>query len=422
MQTAKQIVYKVAGIDYRIPLSVLAASFLLLLSVTAQAQTYSVLHVFSGHGDGADPETALTLDRAGNLYGTTHFGGAGYGTVFKLSRAGSGWILNTIYTFQDGSDGAYPLSRLVFGPDGTLYGTAGGGSGNAGVVYNLRPQPNACTTALCPWQETVIYNFTGGSDGGYPGTGALIFDSAGNIYGTGGGGGLQCHEGGCGVVYKLTRSGGSWTESIVYSFTGGADGWQPESGVTFNIAGNLYGTTLLGGANGQGTVYELTPSGSGWTETTLHGFGAGTDGYTAFGGVIFDIHGNMYGTTYNGGSGNPAGGTVYELQLSGGSWNYSIIDNLAGFAGPEDNLALDNVGNLYGTVGIDSLGLGNVFKLNPSGDNWDFSSLHEFLDEDNGAEPIGGVVLDANHNIYGTASVGGGGNGSGAGVAFEITP
>src|SRR5271167_3832503 len=104
---------------------------LLLTSIAAQAQTYTVLHVFTGH-DGSEPETALTLDRAGNLYGTTRFGGAGYGTVFKLSRAGSGWILSTIYTFQDSADGAYPGSRLVFGPDGTLYGTAGGGSGSAG--------------------------------------------------------------------------------------------------------------------------------------------------------------------------------------------------------------------------------------------------------------------------------------------------
>jgi uncharacterized repeat protein (TIGR03803 family) len=394
---------------------------LLLTSIAAQAQTYTVLHVFTGH-DGSEPETALTLDRAGNLYGTTRFGGAGYGTVFKLSRAGSGWILSTIYTFQDGADGAYPGSRLVFGPDGTLYGTAGGGSGSAGVVYNLRPQPNACTTALCPWQETVIYTFSGGADGGYPGTGALTFDSAGNLYGTGGGGGLSCEHGGCGVVYKLTRSGGSWTESVLYDFTGGSDGQTPNAGVTFNIAGNLYGTTLYGGANSQGTVYELTPSQSGWTETTLHAFGAGRDGYTAFGGVIFDIHGNMYGTTYNSGAGNPAGGTVYKLQPSGGGWNYSIVDNLAGFAGPSDDLALDNVGNLYGTVGIDSNGLGNVFELTPSGESWVYAVVHEFPDEDNGAEPIGGVVLDASRNIYGTASVGGGGNGSGQGVVFEIAP
>jgi len=396
---------------------VLAASFLLLLGVTAQAQSYTVLHVFTGHGDGGDPETALALDRAGNLYGTTHTGGAGYGTIFKLSRAGSGWILHTIYTFQGGSDGAYPLSRLVFGPDGTLYGTVGSRSGTTSSVYNLRPQPNACTTALCPWQETIIYN---GSSDGYPNAGALIFDSAGNIYGTGGGG-LSCQLGPCGVVYKLTHSGGSWTESILYSFTGGDDGQTPYAGVTFDLAGNLYGTTLYGGANHQGTVYQLTPSQSGWTETTLHAFGASGDGYTAFGGVIFDTRGKMYGTTYYGGSGSSQGGTVYELQPSGGGWNYSIIDNLVGFAGPEDSATLDQVGNLYGTVGIDSLGLGNAFELSPSGNNWNFSSLHEFLDEDNGAEPIGGVVLDANRNIYGTASVGGG-NGSGQGVVFEITP
>jgi uncharacterized repeat protein (TIGR03803 family) len=393
----------------------LSLFILLIAAAVAQAQTYTVLHVFTGHGDGGDPETALTLDRAGNLYGTTHTGGAGYGTVFKLARAGSGWILNTIYTFQGGSDGAYPLSRLVFGPDGTLYGSVGSQSGTTSSVYNLRPQPNACTTALCPWQETIIYN---GSNNGYPNAGALIFDSAGNIYGTGGGG-LSCQLGPCGVVYKLTHSGGSWTESVVYSFTGGDDGQTPYAGVTFDLAGNLYGTTLYGGANHQGTIYELTPSQSGWTETTLHAFGASGDGYTAFGGVIFDIHGNMYGATYNGGSGN--GGVVYELQPSGG-WNYNIIENIAGLAGPEDNLTLDQVGNLYGTVGIDDQGLGNVFELSPNGGSWDFSSLHEFLDEDNGAEPIGGVVLDANRNIYGTASVGGGGNGSGQGVVFEITP
>ena len=403
---------------------VTTVSFFILLAaaISAQGQTYNVLHVFTGHGDGSSPETAVTLDRAGNIYGTAHFGGAGYGTVFKLSRAGSGWILNTLYTFQNGSDGAYPGSRLTFGPDGTLYGTASSSAGSGpGLVYNLQPQPNACTTALCPWRQTVIYRFTGGSDGAYPGPGALSFDSSGAIYGTTGGGGLTCQLGGCGVVYKLTRSGGSWSESVVYSFTGGRDGNTPDAGVTFDISGNLYGTTFYGGANQQGVVYQLTPTQSGWTETTLHAFGAAGDGYSVVGGVVFDIHGNMYGTTYNGGTGSPAGGTVYELTPSGGGWDYRIIDNLAGFAGPSDNLAFDQVGNLYGTVGIDDLGLGNVFRLTPSGGNWAFSSEHEFLDEGGGGEPIGGVVLDGNRNIYGTASVGGG-NGSGLGVVFEITP
>ncbi|MFZ0312826.1 MAG: choice-of-anchor tandem repeat GloVer-containing protein [Candidatus Korobacteraceae bacterium] len=393
----------------------------ILVPRAAYAQTFQVLHSFTDHGDGGSPEAGLTMGRAGNLYGTTSLGGAGYGTVFKLSRIGSGWILSTIYTFQGGSDGSYPHARVVVGPDGTLYGTTpSGGGDNSGTIFNLRPPATVCRSTQCPWTETVLYRFTGGSDGNGPGYGDLTFDSAGSIYGTTVAGGLSCSEGGtCGVVFKLTRSGGGWMESVLYRFTGGNDGGYPYSGVIFDSAGNLYGTASAGGINTYGTVYELSPSSSGWTETTLHSFGSvGDDGYLPFGGLIIDRQGSLYGTTYGGGAGG--GGTVYELQPSGGDWTFSTLYSFAGFDGAEDAPTMDASGNLYGTTfiaGADNLG--SVFKLTPTEGGWTYTDLHDFAGGNDGGGAMGSVVLDGNGNVYGTNYIYGSG---GAGVAFEITP
>ena len=256
----------------------------------AQAQTLSILHTFTGGGDGGEPYAGLTIDQAGNLYGTTSTGGAGYGTVFKLSHVGTGWILSTLYTFEGGNDGATPQARVVFGPDGTLYGTTSYGGAGYGAVFSLRPPGQPCRSTNCPWTETVLYRFTGTVDGAIPGYGDLAFDAAGNIYGTTMGGGANCspyyH---CGVVFKLSRSGGSWTESVLYSFSpSGNDGLIPDSGVVLGSAGNLYGTTVLGGVDGGGVVFQLTQSGSAWTETVLHSFGGSNDGDGPVGGLIMD--------------------------------------------------------------------------------------------------------------------------------------
>jgi len=214
--------------------SVLVILVFSLVAVPVAAQTFTVLHSFTGYGDGSLPTAGLTADGTGNFYGTATSGGTNnHGTVFKLSSAGSGWVVTPIYSFQAGTDGAYPQARVVFGPDGTLYGTTTFGGALYGTVFNLRPPAAACKTALCPWTETVLYRFTGGSDGAYPELGDLTFDSSGNIYGTTGGGA------GTSTVFKLSRSGQSWTFSVLYTFTCGNDGCEPYSGVIFDQAGTF---------------------------------------------------------------------------------------------------------------------------------------------------------------------------------------
>ena len=410
----------------------IATVFALTVALTqsAQTQTFTVLHNFTGGGDGEWPYAGLTIDQAGNLYGTTTGAGTG-GNAFKLSKKGSGWILNLLHTFSGGSDGGYPAARVIFGPDGSLYGTTEeGGEGGCefcGTVFSLKPPATACKTALCPWTQTVLYTFTGGSDGSGPGGGDLIFDQAGNLYGTtqAGGylGGVCSANGGCGVVFELTPSNGGWTESVVYTFTGGSDGANPYAGVIFDKAGNLYGTSFLGGNpgcfyGGCGAVFQLTPSGSGWAVNVLYSFQGGSDGGEPIGGLIFDGSGNLYGTTTLGGS--DSGGTIFELTPSGGGWTFDVLYNFTGYYGSWGSLVMDAAGNLYGTaVGGGAYGTGSIFKLTRSGGSWSYTSLHDFYSPTDGGSPFCNVVFDANGNLYGTTPWQGPG---GQGTAWEITP
>ena len=404
---------------------------------SAQAQTYKVIYNFTGGKDGEHPG-GLTLDRAGNLYGTAWHGGytggdcggeSGCGTVFKLSNKGSGWVLNPLYNFTGGNDGAYPTARVIFGPDGSLYGTTTeGGDDDFGLVFNLRPPATACKTVLCFWTETVLYAFTGGNDGAAPGTGALIFDHAGNIYGTASGRG----SGGWGNVYELVRSNDGWTLNVVYGFTGGSDGGDPTSGVIFDNSGNLYGVTTERGdlgcglGVGCGTAFQLTPSGPGWIENVLYTFLDGSDGAYPFGGLIFDQSHNLYGTTCCGGSGG--GGTVFMLTPSEGGWTFTLLYGFAGSGGgPTASLIMDNSGNLYGTTQSGGAhGAGSVFELTPGNSGWTYTSLHDFTGgSTDGGNPRAGVVLDANGNLYGTAPYGGKfgcEQDRGCGVVWEVTP
>ena len=209
---------------------------LTIVSPSAQSQTFNVLHSFTGGGDGASPGAGLTMDKAGNLYGTTESGGAsgpnGYGTVFKLAHTRSGWALTPLYSFAGNQDGASPGARVIIGPNGTLYGTTsyGGGSGcggnGCGTVFNLRPPMNASTNALMDWTETILYRFTGRDDGAVP-VGDIVLDLSGNIYGTTAAGGSSQQ----GTVYKVIPSNGSWTQNVLWSFTGGNDGGKPATGV-----------------------------------------------------------------------------------------------------------------------------------------------------------------------------------------------
>ena len=429
------------GLDTAISALALLIVFVLTIVAgqTARAQTFSLLHTFTHNLDGAAPRSGLTFDKAGNLYGTTSTGGfvgenctgdffgdilEGCGTVYRLKRSGSNWIFNHLYSFTGGSDGRLPIAGVIFGPNGSLYGTTIGGGGGScvaydgcGTVFNLTPQPTTCTAAICPWTETVIYAFQGSpADGENPANGDLIFDQNGNIYGTTSQGGAADS----GTVYKLTPSGSGWTESLLYDFSG-PDGAQPYAGLIFDSAGNLYGTTTMGGSGNAGTVFELSPAGSGWTENVIYSFPAdGSDGVVPFAGLIFDQSGNLYGATSERGPGG--GGTVFKLTPSDGSWNFSLLYSFTATlaCGPMANLVMDAAGNLYGTTFCEGAhGDGSVFKLTPSSPYWTYTSLYDFTGGDDGRNPLSNVVFDTSGNLYGTNVLGGADN---SGVVWKITP
>ena len=389
----------------------------LLITLTAQpvqAQTFQVIHNFAGRPDGGDPIAGLTMDAAGNLYGTTLGGGSlhGGGSVFKLAHRGSGWVLTPLHDFSGTDNDAHPWAGVTFGPNGRLYGTT---MLDDGAVFNLQPPPNAPASVLDPWTETVIHQFSGDDNDGYnPVYGKLVFDQAGNLYGTTESGGAF----NVGTVYEMTPSNGGWTESVIYSFRDEAnDGQGPQSGVIFDQSGNLYGTTYWSNP-GWGTVYELTPSGSGWTEEILYNFQGGNDGASPIGGLLLSPSGNLYGTTPTGGMNG--GGTVFELQPSNGAWVYTVLYSFAGSGGPEASLTMDAGGSFYGTTYYDgAYGWGSVFKLTPSNGGWTYTSLHDFTGGNDGSRPISDVIFDGQGNLYGTASLDGANR---QGVVWEITP
>lgn len=402
--------------------STVVLALMLICTHLVLAQTFQVIHNFTGGQDGAKPMAGLTMDNNGNLYGTTSAGAAGNGTVFKLTHTNSGWILSPLYSFAGGNDGVSP-GAVTIGPNHILYGTTFSGGGyecqssepsGCGTVFSLRPYPIVCKTSLCPWIETVLYRFTGGSDGAFP-NGRLLFDPAGNLYGTAGARGDP--EGG-GVVYQLSPSESGWTEHVLHSFNG-LDGYQPRGGVISDPAGKLYGTTVFGGAYKQGVVYELTPQGSGWTESVLHdfsGIGSGGDGAEPFDGLIFDQSGDFYGTTSYGGG--YLHGTVFSGHLDQGLWDVRVLWSFTGL--PEAAVTMNAAGDLFGTTNEGgAYNNGSVFKLSKSLGNWVGTSLYDFTGGADGLWPYSNVVLGPDGNLYGTASEGGA---YGKGVVWKITP
>ncbi len=418
-----------AHLEQKIIIAALALATALLFGSPANgnAQTFTTIHEFTGGFDGGIPMAGLTPDAAGNLYGTTENGGTlhcanGCGTVFKLSRRNGSWVLTTLYSFQGYLDGSNPIGRVIFGPDGALYGTASstGQCDICGVVFKLTPPPTPCGSLSCMWVETILHKFVQNGVDGYNPTGDLVFDRAGNIYGTTPVGGVNRQ----GTVYELTPTNGSWTETILYSFSG-PDGSEPTSGVVFDSAGNLYGTTLYGGDLGYGVIFQLSQSGSGWTETVRHSFtDMSPDGSHPYAGLTPDGTGSFYGTTGFGGTGQCFGGrgkvgcgTVFHGFGSGTVYSFSARNIINQPDGPNSPVTLDAQGNLYGTTYSNAAnGYGSVYMLTAQ---FAYTSLHDFTNGDDGSYPVGSVVRDSSGNLFGTTSEGGANL---RGVVWEITP
>jgi uncharacterized repeat protein (TIGR03803 family) len=402
----------------------LAVLSLLLISASpALAQTETVLHNFTGNPDGANPQPSLTSHN-GKFYGTTYGGGLGYGTVFELSpNGGGGWNETVLYSFTGGEDGGYPdLSNAIFDGVGNLYGTASsGGTNGRGVVFELSP-------VGASWTETVLYSFCpqGGNcaDGDYP-LGSVIFDPAGNLYGTVFGC-SSCPDAG---VFELSPSAGGWTEKLISNEAG------TEVGLTMDAAGNIFG----GQPPLNNAVFELSPNGGGgWNTAVIYTFAnAAKNGSIPQAILALDKAGNLYGTTTYGGAKNY--GTVYKLTRGrNGIWTEKLLHSFR--AGPKDGtdpaagIVFDAAGNIYGTtLAGGKYGNGTIFELVvPAVGKTSYTEkiLWNFNGTD-GAYPEDGVILDSAGHIYGTTYCGGttygtgschNGSSSGSGVIFEVTP
>lgn len=398
---------------------VTAVLMLTIAGSTPAAAKEKVLYTFTVGVDGWFPNSALILDNAGNLYGTTPGGGAyGEGNVFELTSSGSGWTETILYGFTGPpNDGSDPTGLLVWDENGNLFGvTGGGGASNAGTVFELSPASGG------GWTESTLYAFSGGSDGGYPA--GLIPDGKGNLYGiTHSGGNASCN---CGVVFELKQSKGSWIEIVLHSFPGLPDGLGP-IGLAFDNAGNLYGTTLLGGAYNAGSVFQMRHLGRHWKESVVHSFTGGADGYLPLAGVIVDQTGNLYGTTNEGGGeGCQNGcGLVFKLKhMSNGKWKELVLHRFKdnGHEGiyPGAALIFDNKGNLYGTtLGGGAYGNGTAFELMQNFDGtWVQTVIETFIDRSRGSMP-NALVLGQDGYLYGSTYDGGAYD---VGLVFQLSP
>lgn len=383
-------------------------AFLLVALVVASStlpacgQTLTILHSFTGGAlDGEMPASRLAIDKAGNLYGTTEYGGSadgsvisGNGTVFRLDSSGNETVL---HTFRDASDGANPFAGLLVDKKGNLYGTTVYGGAGYGVVFRIDSSGT----------ETVLHRFTG-TDGFSP-FAPLVMDKDGALYGTTALGGSSDY----GTVFKLDTSG---RERVLHNFANVPDGALPFTGLVRDKAGNLYGTTSEGGSNsnvfvGGGIVFRLDAHDN---ETVLHRFTAlGTDGENPQGGLVADNEGNLYGTTEGGGA--FGWGSVFRLDSSGNMMVLYSFSNSGDGVFPAGDLLRDKDGNLYGTTFEGgSFGYGTVFKVDLAGTQ---TVLHSFADVPDGAFPDAGLIMDKNGNLYGTTLNGGPDN---YGIVFKL--
>lgn len=401
---------------------VIACIVTVICVITADAQTFTILHTFEGIKGGKDgkyPFGALIWGPGGTLYGTTQLGGgvANAGTVFQISSSGQESVL---YSFRAAPDGKAPQAAPLLGPDGALYGTTNeGGSAGYGTVFKLEEVNGT-------YKETFLYSFQGGNDGANPSS-SLVMDAVGNLYGTTFyGGGTNCQFGfGCGTVFKIDPTG---QETILYAFGAVPDGENPNAGLIEDSAGNLYGTTTVGGTDNKGTVFMLNASGQ---ETILHNFAGSPDGWAPWAGLFRDAAGNLFGTTAGGGD-KPTGcygqgcGTVFEITSAGEETVLYSFFNWRDEGNPYGGVVEDKAGNLYGTT----LGLGNtsieckfygrcgtVFELFTNGT---LITLYRFNNSGDGAWPGDSLILDASGNLYGTTR--GNGTVGSYGNVFELTP
>jgi len=343
----------------------------------AEASSSKIIYSFVGGADGAYPESDLIVDAAGNLYGTTNRGGTGCGTVFELTRTKDGWTHQVLYSFGNASsDGCGPTAGLVFDSAGNLYGTtAGGGSSGSGTVFKLAGNSHG------GWTESILYSFTGSNgDGASPNT-DLVFDSQGNLYGTTSGGGQNYRGGcysGCGIVFRLTpNSNGTWTESTIYAFAGVPDGGNPASSVVLDANENIYGTTAYGGTQ------------------------------TCDKGGHFSGCGSLYKLTPN----------------SGGGWTETLPYNFHRFQGtarnPSGGLLFTADGQILGSSSIGGDGIGAVFKLEETKKGWEQTVLYRFYGPD-GAYPVGRLAVGPNGKFYGATAGGGMNSYRYNGTVFEL--
>lgn len=416
----------------------------LLTTMTAFGEPEKVLYNFEGGADGADPyQSGVVMDKSGNLYGVVSADGLegscsgfGCGLVYELSpTSGGGWEKTTLHTFTGGNDGGSPVGNLIIDAKGNLYGvTEQGGTGGCnsvlgvgcGVVFRMSPKSNGV------WKYSVIHDF--GNDGNYPNAG-VVFDGAGNLYGTTQfGGDFVCD---CGIVYQLVPvKKGTWTENTLYNFVGisqgGSDVSFPGSDVFIDAKGNIFGTGTGGGDvncnDGCGGVYELVLQENGtYQEQVLHAFTGGRDGFEPDGGVLLDSKGNVYGTTgFGGGTGCNNGGfgcgTVFELRKSGGGYEERIVFRFNGRNGynPVADLYLDDNNNLYSTTtsgGAYSNGV--AFRLTRSSGKWKETVLHSFGSGSDGASSWASLTSDGKGGFFGTTR---GGGTAQQGTVFQLLP
>jgi uncharacterized repeat protein (TIGR03803 family) len=394
--------------------ALLVAAMLAVSSAQAQTYTKTILYDFAGGNDGSNPTTRLIMDKAGNLYGVTQWGGNHDGTIFKVDVSGNETVL---HTFADFGRGAGPSGRLTMDAVGNLYGvTQGDGAFNAGTVFKMDTRG----------KFTVLYNFNGGQYGSTPEGGLLYVEGKGSFFGTTIlGGNLKACSSGCGIVYKLAKNSSGWTLTVLHAFNGRPDGTSPYGELTRDAQGYLYGTTQTGGASNVGTIFKVRAR----QEAVLYSFAGGADGQFPSSGLLLDSAGNLYGTTPFGGGGRKCVGgysngcgTVYKVDASGHETLLYAFTGGADGAFPNDRLVTDAAGNLYGTTqqGGAKPYSGTAYKVDSTGTE---TVLYNFLGGKDGRFPDG-LAIDASGNLYGVTELGGLKSclGSSCGTVFKLTP